>query len=70
MREMICLCDRTVCFEDDETEKTCECGFVLVLTEELTEAEWSEGRDPAEDYEPDVSDEGFDPYMGCYTDDC
>jgi len=28
------------------------------------------GRDPAEDYEPDVSDVGFDPYMGQYTDDC
>lgn len=26
--------------------------------------------DPAEDYEPDVSDEGFDPYMGQFTDDC
>lgn len=26
--------------------------------------------DPAEDYEPDVSDEGFDPYVGSYTDDC
>lgn len=26
--------------------------------------------DPAEDHEPDVSDEGFDPYMGQYTDDC
>lgn len=26
--------------------------------------------DPAEDYEPDVSDVGFDPYVGSYTDDC
>jgi hypothetical protein len=26
--------------------------------------------DPAEDYEPDVSDVGFDPYEGQYTDDC
>lgn len=26
--------------------------------------------DPAEDYEPDVSDEGFDPYEGQYTNDC
>ncbi len=28
------------------------------------------GRDPAEDGEPDISDEGFDPYEGQYTDDC
>lgn len=27
-------------------------------------------RDPAEDYEPDISDVGFDPYLGSYTDDC
>jgi hypothetical protein len=26
--------------------------------------------DPAEDFEPDVSDVGFDPYLGSYTDDC
>lgn len=26
--------------------------------------------DPAEDYEPDISDVGFDPYEGQYTDDC
>lgn len=26
--------------------------------------------DPAEDGEPDISDEGFDPYVGSYTDDC
>lgn len=26
--------------------------------------------DPAEDCEPDVSDEGFDPYLNTYTDDC
>jgi len=23
-----------------------------------------------EDYEPDVDETGFDPYMGCYTGDC
>jgi flagellar biosynthesis/type III secretory pathway protein FliH len=33
------------------------------------------GRDEVEeameaDYEPDVSDEGFDPYLNTYTDDC
>jgi len=27
-------------------------------------------RDPAEDFEPDVSDVGFDPYQNTYTDDC
>jgi hypothetical protein len=26
--------------------------------------------DPAEDYEPDISDVGFDPFVGSYTDDC
>jgi len=34
-----------------------------------------EGRDEAEealehDYEPDISDDGFDPYLNSYTDDC
>lgn len=29
-----------------------------------------DGRDLAEDYEPDVSDVGFDPYLNTYTDDC
>lgn len=23
-----------------------------------------------DDYEPDVDETGFDPYMGCYTEDC
>lgn len=26
--------------------------------------------DPAEDYEPDISDVGFDPFLNTYTDDC
>lgn len=31
--------------------------------------EADEGRDEA-DYEPDISDDGFDPYLNSYTDDC
>lgn len=33
-------------------------------------AEDGDGYDDADDYEPDVSDEGFDPYLNTYTDDC
>lgn len=49
------------------------------LAERALDAAREEGReeaaadrdgDPAEDYEPDVSDEGFDPYVGSFTDDC
>lgn len=32
--------------------------------------EGRDDRDPAEDFEPDVSDEGFDVYLNTYTDDC
>ncbi len=50
---------------------------VALVSRALDEAR-AEGRDyaadrdgdPAEDYEPDVSDEGFDPYVGSFTDDC
>lgn len=34
------------------------------------EAERADQDEQAEDYEPDVSDEGFDPYLNTYTDDC
>lgn len=30
----------------------------------------NDGRDSAEDYESDISDVGFDPFVGSYTDDC
>lgn len=28
------------------------------------------GEDTYEEYEPDLDECGFDPYMGCYTGDC
>lgn len=37
---------------------------------EAEREESGEDRDGAEDYEPDISDEGFDPYLNTYTDDC
>lgn len=38
--------------------------------EVIAEREEGRDRDPAEDYEPDISDVGWDPWMGTYSDDC
>lgn len=47
--------------DDDAICSTCDgCG----------EIESWRGGDPAEDFEPDISDEGFDPFLNSYTDDC
>jgi hypothetical protein len=60
METMICLCDRETTFGDDEFQKTCECGLVLVRTEEVE----------AFDDEPgDIDDDRFtDPYTGGHED--
>lgn len=36
---MTCLCDRTHTFAEGVFEMTCPCGFVLVLTETVTEGD-------------------------------
>lgn len=61
MKTMRCLCDRVVEFEGDEYQRTCECGFVLVLTEEVE----------AFDDEPaDIDDDSCtNPYTGGHEDD-
>lgn len=55
---MTCLCDRTHEFAEGEFEQTCPCGFVLVLTETVTEGEGDD-----EPYDID-DDSGTDPYTG------
>lgn len=51
----------------EETGETA--GRAMARAEEEGDDD-GDGRDPAEDYEPDISDVGWDPWMGTYTDDC
>lgn len=73
MTTMTCLCGAT---HDVEGSVECECGFVLMEVEELTEAEGAEaalecdtplGMDDDEPGDID-SDEGYDPYTGGHED--
>lgn len=57
-------------FEGAEEVLNTALGIARAEGYEEGREERDDDRDPAEDYEPDVSDEGFDPYMGSYTDDC
>jgi hypothetical protein len=55
--------------------KTCELADLLGEVAHLVDGETGEvieSSDEFDDYEPDGidSDMGFDPYMGCYSDDC
>lgn len=57
----------------DDAEATLTVALDIARSEgfaEGREESGDEGRDPAEDYEPDVSDVGFDAFEGRYTDDC
>lgn len=50
----------------EETGETA--GRAMARAEE--EGTDDDGRDPAEDYEPDISEVGFNAYTGGYDDDC
>ena len=55
--------------------KTCELADLLGEIADLVDGESGEvitSYDNLDDYEPDNidSDMGFDPYMGCFSDDC
>lgn len=57
--------------------KTCELADLLGETAHIVDGETGEviessddWDDYDEDYEPDYDECGFDPYMGCYSDDC
>jgi len=59
---MTCLCDRTHTFPEGVYTLTCECGFELVLMEEVC--------DDRDDEPGDLdSDEGYNPYTGARDDD-
>lgn len=52
-------------YEDDWSEKELRDYFCPVCED----YGWA-GEDEDEDWEDDVDETGFDPYMGCYSDDC
>ena len=56
--------------------KTCELADLLGETASLVDGETGEVIESSDDWDKDYepadidSDMGFDPYMGCFTDDC
>lgn len=56
--------------------KTCELADLLGKTANLVDGETGEVLESSDDYSEDCepadidSDMGFDPYMGCFSDDC
>ena len=49
----------------------CDCDGVCPYDAEYSSScEYWCGEDEPEDYPDEDYDVGFDPYMGCYTDDC
>lgn len=51
-------------YEDDWSERELE-KFLCPICED---GDWEDFLD--EDWEDDVDETGYDPYMGCYSDDC
>ena len=66
---MTCLCDREHTFPEGVYTLTCECGFELVLTEEVCDDDEPCDLDSDEGYNPYTGardDEGYD--TGCFDD--
>lgn len=57
-------------FEGAEEVLSAALGIARAEGYEQGREERDDDRDPAEDYEPDISDVGFDPFLNTYTDDC